>query len=397
MFFVFYGAILAQNPEQSVRNAMQLQEKAWNEGNIEQFMAWYWKSDSLMFIGSKGVTYGWEKTLANYKKGYPDKATMGQLSFELIQVKTLSTTAVYVVGKWALTREKPVGGHFTLLWRKIEGKWVIVSDHTSWPLPHFSSLEFTIFASHQMELKQTINPENVPQHVAIIMDGNGRWAKQQGEDRLFGHHEGVNSVREIVEACGEIGVRYLTLYAFSTENWNRPKEEVDGLMELLVNTISMETPNLHKKGVKLEVIGDLASLPGTCQQELEESMAVTKDNTRVTLVLALSYSSKWEITESVKQIAEKVLQGAIKINDINPRLIEEHLKTNRYPDPELMIRTSGEHRISNFLLWQLAYAEFYFTDVLWPDFRKEDFYKAILSYQNRERRFGKTSEQITQS
>jgi undecaprenyl diphosphate synthase len=248
-----------------------------------------------------------------------------------------------------------------------------------------------------MELKQTINPENVPQHVAIIMDGNGRWAKQQGEDRLFGHHEGVNSVREIVEACGEIGVKYLTLYAFSTENWNRPKEEVDGLMELLVNTISMETPNLHKKGVKLEVIGDLASLPGTCQQELEESMAVTKDNTRVTLVLALSYSSKWEITESVKQIAAKVVSGAIKINDINPRLIEEHLKTNRYPDPELMIRTSGEHRISNFLLWQLAYAEFYFTDVLWPDFRKEDFYKAILSYQNRERRFGKTSEQITQS
>jgi len=245
-----------------------------------------------------------------------------------------------------------------------------------------------------LDLKDSINSQNVPSHVAIIMDGNGRWAKQHGEDRIFGHHEGVNSVREIVEACGEIGVKYLTLYAFSTENWNRPKEEVDGLMELLVNTISLETPNLHKKGVRLQVIGDIASLPGSCQKELQESIDLTAANTKVTLILALSYSSKWEITDAVKQIARQVEEGKIKAEAINSKLIEEHLSTRNYPDPELMIRTSGEHRISNFLLWQLAYAEFYFTDVLWPDFRKPEFFKAIISYQNRERRFGKTSEQI---
>jgi undecaprenyl diphosphate synthase len=246
-----------------------------------------------------------------------------------------------------------------------------------------------------MDLKASINTTNIPRHVAIIMDGNGRWAKQHGEDRIFGHHEGVNSVREIVEACGEIGVKYLTLYAFSTENWNRPKDEVDALMELLVGTISMETPNLHKKGVKLEVIGDLDSLPAICQKELAESMAVTAENTRVTLILALSYSSKWEITDAVKKIAAQVEAGKLKAADITSRLIGEQLNTKNYPDPELMIRTSGEHRISNFMLWQLAYAEFYFTDVLWPDFRKDEFFKAIISYQNRERRFGKTSEQIS--
>jgi undecaprenyl diphosphate synthase len=246
-----------------------------------------------------------------------------------------------------------------------------------------------------MDLKESINKNNIPKHVAIIMDGNGRWAKQHGEDRIFGHHEGVNSVREIVEACGEIGIKYLTLYAFSTENWNRPKEEVDALMELLVSTISMETPNLHKKGVKLEVIGDIQSLPVSCQKELQESIDLTSKNDRVTLILALSYSSKWEITDAVKKIAKQVESGKIKAKDINSRLIEENLNTKNFPDPELMIRTSGEHRISNFLLWQLAYAEFYFTDVLWPDFRKNEFYKAIISYQNRERRFGKTSEQIT--
>lgn len=246
-----------------------------------------------------------------------------------------------------------------------------------------------------MDLKESINKSNIPQHVAIIMDGNGRWAKQHGEDRIFGHHEGVNSVREIVEACGEIGVKYLTLYAFSTENWNRPKEEVDALMELLVSTISMETPNLHKKGVKLAVIGDIQSLPATCQKELQESIDLTRNNDRVTLILALSYSSKWEITDAVKKIANRLKSGEIQVNDINSRLIEENLNTKHFPDPELMIRTSGEHRISNFLLWQLAYAEFYFTDVLWPDFRKNEFFKAIISYQNRERRFGKTSEQIT--
>lgn len=245
-----------------------------------------------------------------------------------------------------------------------------------------------------MDYKASINTNNIPQHIAIIMDGNGRWAKKHGEDRIFGHHEGVNSVREIVEACGEIGVKYLTLYAFSTENWNRPKEEVDALMELLVSTISMEAQNLHKKGVKLEVIGDVLSLPLSCQKELKESMDLTANNTRVTLILALSYSSKWEITQAVKQIASLVQNGKLTINDINPRLIEQNLNTKNFPDPELMIRTSGEHRISNFLLWQLAYAEFYFTEVLWPDFRKQEFFKAIVDYQQRERRFGKTSEQI---
>lgn len=246
-----------------------------------------------------------------------------------------------------------------------------------------------------MDLKQSINTAKVPAHVAIIMDGNGRWAKQQGEDRIFGHHEGVNSVREIVEACGEIGIKYLTLYAFSTENWNRPKEEVDGLMELLVATISLETPNLGKKGVRLEVIGDIQSLPPSCQQELKESMDATAHNDRVTLILALSYSSKWEITNATKQIAADIAAGILSPEEITPDLIEAHLNTCAWPDPELMIRTSGEHRISNFLLWQLAYAEFYFTDVLWPDFRKDDFFKAIIDYQSRERRFGKTSEQLT--
>jgi undecaprenyl diphosphate synthase len=247
-----------------------------------------------------------------------------------------------------------------------------------------------------MDYKLAIDKNNVPLHVAIIMDGNGRWAKQHGEDRIFGHHEGVNSVREIVEACGEIGVKYLTLYAFSTENWNRPKDEVDALMELLVSTISMETSNLDKKGVKLDVIGDVKSLPLSCQKELQESIDTTKNNKTVTLILALSYSSKWEITEAVKKIAADVKENKIQVSDINSKLISENLNTKRFPEPELMIRTSGEHRISNFLLWQLAYAEFYFTNVLWPDFRKEEFFKAILSYQNRERRFGQTSEQISQ-
>ena len=246
-----------------------------------------------------------------------------------------------------------------------------------------------------MDLREAINKNNIPKHVAIIMDGNGRWAKQHGEDRIFGHHEGVNSVREIVEACGEIGVKYLTLYAFSTENWNRPKEEVDALMELLVSTISMETKNLHQKGVRMQVIGDIESLPLSCQNELQESIDLTANNDRVTLILALSYSSKWEITEAVKKIARQIQKGEVNPDDISSRLIEENLGTKNFPDPELMIRTSGENRISNFLLWQLAYAEFYFTDVLWPDFRKNEFYKAIISYQNRERRFGKTSEQIT--
>ena len=245
-----------------------------------------------------------------------------------------------------------------------------------------------------MNYLQSINQSTIPQHVAIIMDGNGRWAKQQGEDRIFGHHEGVNSVREIVEACGEIGVKFLTLYAFSTENWNRPKEEVDGLMELLVGTISMETKNLNDKGVRLEAIGDLKSLPEICQHQLQESINITSKNNKVTLILALSYSSKWEITNSVKEIAKEIAKGTLLPSEITSELIDSHLNTRLWPNPELMIRTSGERRISNFLLWQLAYAEFYFTDVLWPEFRKDDFFKAIISYQNRERRFGKTSEQL---
>ena len=248
-----------------------------------------------------------------------------------------------------------------------------------------------------MNLAEQINTQKVPQHIAIIMDGNGRWAKQQGENRIYGHYEGVNSVRAVVEAAGEVGVKFITLYAFSTENWNRPKEEVDALMELLVSTISAETPQLNKKNVRLQAIGNLNSLPPACLQELNESIDLTSKNTGLTLVLALSYSAKWELIDAVKQIATQVKNGDLAIDAITEKQIEQCLCTKHIPDPELMIRTSGEHRISNFLLWQLAYAEFYFTDKLWPDFRKDDLYEAILNYQNRERRFGKTSEQLTQS
>ena len=241
-----------------------------------------------------------------------------------------------------------------------------------------------------------IDKTKVPQHIAIIMDGNGRWAKQQGENRIYGHYEGVNSVRDVVEGAGQSGVKFITLYAFSTENWNRPKEEVDALMELLVSTISMETEKLHKKNVRLQAIGNLNSLPPACLAELNESIDLTSKNTGLTLVLALSYSSKWEIINAIKQIAVDVKNGKIESEDISEENIENYLCTKDIPDPELMIRTSGEHRISNFLLWQLAYAEFYFTETLWPDFRKEDLFTAILNYQNRERRFGKTSEQLTQ-
>lgn len=244
---------------------------------------------------------------------------------------------------------------------------------------------------------QSIDRKNVPQHIAIIMDGNGRWAKQQGENRIYGHYEGVHSVRDVVEGAGQIGVNYMTLYAFSTENWNRPKEEVDALMELLVSTITMETPELNKKNVRLQAIGNLNSLPHACLQELNESIALTSNNTGLTLILALSYSSKWEIVSAVKHIATEVKNGILEIENITEHLVEQYLCTKNIPDPELMIRTSGEHRISNFLLWQLAYAEFYFTEKFWPDFRKDDLYTAVLDYQNRERRFGKTSEQLTPS
>jgi undecaprenyl diphosphate synthase len=245
-----------------------------------------------------------------------------------------------------------------------------------------------------MSLKEKINLSKLPQHIAIIMDGNGRWAKQQGEQRIFGHENGVKSVREAVEACAELGVNYLTLYAFSTENWNRPQEEVIALMQLLVHTISAETATLNKNNIRLQAIGDLKSLPADCYNELQEAIEKTKDNTRTTLVLALSYSSRWELLNAVQQIAEKIQNKTLSPQNITENTINTHLCTAGMPEPELMIRTSGEHRISNFLLWQLAYAELYFTDKLWPDFRKEDLYEAILDYQNRERRFGKTSEQL---
>ncbi|MBC7863112.1 MAG: isoprenyl transferase [Bacteroidia bacterium] len=245
-----------------------------------------------------------------------------------------------------------------------------------------------------MPLKQKIDLKRLPKHIAIIMDGNGRWAKKQGEERIFGHHNGVTSVRETAEAAAEIGVEFLTLYAFSTENWNRPKEEVNALMELLVHTIHHETKTLNKNNIRLHAIGNLQSLPKSCFDELQEAINNTSKNTRMTLVLALSYSSKWEILNAVKEIGNKIKAGELQPEEVNEHTLEKYLCTAGIPDPELMIRTSGEHRISNFLLWQLAYAEFYFTEKLWPDFRKDDLYQAILDYQARERRFGKTSEQI---
>jgi undecaprenyl diphosphate synthase len=246
-----------------------------------------------------------------------------------------------------------------------------------------------------MSSKEKIDLQRLPKHIAIIMDGNGRWAKLQGEERIFGHHNGVTAVRETAEAAAEIGVEYLTLYAFSTENWNRPKEEVNALMELLVHTIHHETTTLNKNNIRLTAIGDLESLPESCRKQLQEAIDNTASNTRMTLVLALSYSARWEILNAVKIIAKKTKDGILQPENIDEALLQEHLCTGKIPDPELMIRTSGEHRISNFLLWQLAYAEFYFTEILWPDFRKENLYDAILDYQKRERRFGKTSEQIT--
>ncbi len=241
---------------------------------------------------------------------------------------------------------------------------------------------------------ELINKEKIPQHIAIIMDGNGRWAKERGKDRMFGHQHGVLSVREVVEGCVEAGVKNLTLYAFSTENWNRPENEVNGLMELLVTTIRKEAETLSKNGVRLYVIGDLESLPKACRNELDEAMALTAGNVSLNLILALSYSAKWELIEATKKIANSVKNGELSIEAITDDVIKQHLTTALFPDPELMIRTSGEHRISNFLLYQLAYAELYFTHTHWPDFRKENLYEAILNYQNRERRFGKISEQL---
>jgi len=234
----------------------------------------------------------------------------------------------------------------------------------------------------------------LPNHIAIIMDGNGRWAKEKGEDRLFGHLHGVESVRNIVEGAAELGIKYLTLYAFSTENWDRPEYEVSGLMELLVETIHNEVPTLNKNNIKLHVIGDIDMLPEAAKTELTEALNKTSANTGLNLIMALSYSSRWEIVHAVKQIAVAVKEGKLTPEAISQDTIQQYLTTKNFPDPELMIRTSGEYRISNFLLYQLAYAELYFTNTLWPDFRKENLYDAIQDFQSRERRFGKTGEQI---
>jgi len=245
-----------------------------------------------------------------------------------------------------------------------------------------------------MDYKSQIDLNKLPKHIAIIMDGNGRWAKKQGHNRVFGHRNGVKAVQDTVEACAEIGVEYLTLYAFSTENWDRPKLEVNALMQLLVSTIKAETKTLNKNNIKLEAIGNLDLLPGKCKNELLTAIDQTKDNTRMTLILALSYSSKSEIISAIKKIGNKIASGDLDPDQIDETMLDQNLMTKNFPDPELLIRTSGETRISNFLLWQIAYAELYFTEVLWPDFRKGDLYRAIFDFQNRERRFGKISEQI---
>jgi undecaprenyl diphosphate synthase len=245
-----------------------------------------------------------------------------------------------------------------------------------------------------MNLKEQINPEKVPRHIAIIMDGNGRWAQKRGNNRVFGHQNGVAAVRDTVEAAAELGIGYLTLYAFSTENWMRPRTEIDALMSLLVATINKEMKTLQDNNVRLLAIGDIKSLPTNVGKHLKRAIMNTRHNTGLSLILALSYSSRWEITNAVKQIAIKVEKGEIKSGDIDSKLFEKYLNTMGFPEPELLIRTSGEYRLSNFLLWQIAYSELYFSETLWPDFRREHLYEAIISYQNRERRFGKTSSQI---
>jgi undecaprenyl diphosphate synthase len=243
-------------------------------------------------------------------------------------------------------------------------------------------------------LKDHIDFNQLPQHIAIIMDGNGRWAKKKGAMRIFGHKNAVQAVRDATEGCAELGIKYLTLYAFSTENWNRPKAEVEGLMELLVNTLKQEIGTLTENQVKLKTIGDTSHLPGDCQKNLQWAIDQTKNNQGLTLILALSYSGRWEILQAVKKMAEEVKSGKIQPSDITEKTFENFLETSGIPDPELLIRTSGELRVSNFLLWQIAYTELFITPTLWPDFRKETLYEAITAYQKRERRFGKTSEQL---
>ncbi len=245
-----------------------------------------------------------------------------------------------------------------------------------------------------MPLRKQIDPKKLPSHVAIIMDGNGRWARQRGLDRIFGHQQGVNALREIIETAAEVGIKYLTLYAFSTENWGRPDEEVSALMDIMVQSLNKETDTLMKNNIRLKAIGDVDRLADDVKERLFETIDLTSGSTGLNLVIALSYSSRWEITEAARKIAADVNNGTLKADLIKEEDFEKYLTTYGIPDPELMIRTSGELRISNFLLWQLAYTELYFTDKLWPDFGKEDFYIAIIDFQKRERRFGKTSEQV---
>jgi undecaprenyl diphosphate synthase len=253
-----------------------------------------------------------------------------------------------------------------------------------------------VFAQNNMTIKDNINPEKLPSHLAIIMDGNGRWAKQKGLLRTIGHENGTKAVKNTVEACAELGIQNLTLYAFSTENWNRPKFEVETLMKLLISSLKKELITLQKNNIRLNAIGNLTNLPSKVQKELEEVIESTAANTRMTLTLALSYGAREELVQAVKKISDKVKNNIISLDAIDESIINKHLYTHNLPDVDLVIRTSGEHRISNFLLWQIAYAEFYFSEVLWPDFKKEHLHEAILSYQNRERRFGKTSEQISE-
>ncbi|MEA2106070.1 MAG: isoprenyl transferase [Bacteroidota bacterium] len=245
-----------------------------------------------------------------------------------------------------------------------------------------------------MDLKEKIDKNKLPKHIAIIMDGNGRWAQKKGNSRIFGHKNGVKAVKETVEGVGELGVKYLTLYAFSTENWKRPKQEVDALMSFLVATINSETDTLIKNNVRLLTIGNMDDLPNDVNRNLQELKEKTAKNTGLSLILALNYSARWEILNAVKNILTQMHKQPVNIENIENDFFEQYLYTSGIPDPDLLIRTSGEYRISNFLLWQIAYTELYFTDVLWPDFRKKDLYHAILDYQKRERRFGKISEQI---
>lgn len=245
-----------------------------------------------------------------------------------------------------------------------------------------------------MGLKESIDINKLPRHIAVIMDGNGRWAEEQGHDRLFGHLNGVESVRNVVEGAAELGIGYLTLYAFSTENWERPEYEVTGLMELLVDTIRKEVPTLNKNNIRLHVIGDLKMLPENAQRELADAIQETSTNKGLNLIMALSYSSRWELVNAMKKVAEDAAAGKINPSSINQETFKQYLCTGDIPDPELMIRTSGEFRISNFLLYQLAYSELYFTNTRWPDFRKENLYDAIIDFQQRQRRFGKTGEQV---